>query len=445
MRAPPDGACRCGSITDVDLFAPGTYAGGVPHEAFARLRQRAPVCWHPEPAVLGWREGPGFWAVLRYVDVDYVIRTPEIFSSHLGATQIRDPAPKDLAFQQKMMLNMDPPAHTRLRRLISKGFTPRAVETLEEKIRARARGIVDRVAERGECDFAHDVAADLPLMTLAEIMGVPMEDRTLLREWSNRIIGFQDEEYARGSIVRPQDADAGARPVDPRSREALADMFAYALALAEEKRRRPTDDIISVLATARVDGERLSDEEFENFFFLLAVAGNETLRNGIPGGMYALLLHPDQRRRLLSDPSLLPTAVEEMLRWWTPVMLFRRTAARDTEVGGQRIQAGQKVVVFYVSANRDEEVFANPDVFDVARTPNDHLSFGGGPHFCMGASLARLQMRIMFEELLRRLPDMEMAGPVQRLQSNFQNGIKRMPVRYTPEPTGREGVRPTSS
>jgi cytochrome P450 len=333
-----------------------------------------------------------------------------------------------------MMLNMDPPAHSRLRRLIGKGFTARQVERLQAGIRERARAIVDGVAARGECDFAYDVAADLPLLTLAEVMGVPLSDRRLLFDWANRIIGYQDEEYGQ---LAP--AGAATPPVDPRSREALADMFAYAHALAEHKRTHPADDVITILLQAEIDGERLSDEEFENFFFLLAVAGNETLRNAVPGGMLALIEHPAERARLLADPSLLPTAVEEMLRWVTPVITFRRTATRDTGLAGVPIRAGDKVVVFYASANRDETVFANPDALDVGRTPNEHLTFGSGPHFCLGASLARLQMRVLFEELLRRLPDMELAGPVRRLQSNFQSGIKHMPVRFTPEPRRGRG------
>jgi len=362
--------------------------------------------------------------VFRHADVEHVNKTPSVFSSHLGATQIRDPAPDDLAFVQRMLLNLDPPGHSRLRAVVNKAFTPRAVARLEAVVHERAEAIVDAVAGRGECDFPVDLGSELPLLTLAEVMGVPIADRALLRGWADRIIGFQDEEYA----ARQPAADP---PVDPRSRAALADMFGYAGELAAAKRARPGEDILSVLLHAEVDGARISDEEFENFFFLLAVAGNETLRNAVPGGMLALLEHPGERARLQGDLSLLPTAVDEMLRYVTPVIHFRRTATRDTTLAGRPIRAGDKVVVFYSSANRDETVFADPDRFDVGRRPNDHLSFGVGPHFCLGAALGRLQMTAMFRQILTRLPDLELAGPVVRLRSNFQSGIKHMPVRYT--------------
>jgi cytochrome P450 len=401
----------------VDLFDPRTYLEGFPHAAFASLRRECPVARVEERAMLGWPEGPGYWAVTRYADVVHVNRSPRLFSSHLGATQIRDPKPDDLEFQRRMMLNLDPPEHTRLRRTVARAFTPRHIDALAEGIRARARAAVERVAPDKACDFAADLAADLPVLTLAQLLGVPAADRKLLFDWANRIIGFQDPEYAL--------RDAEGRPIDPRSRAALTDMFDYAHALAAEKRRAPADDVITALVTAG-----LTDEEYENFFFLLTVAGNETLRNAIPGGMLALLQHPDEHRRLLSDPSLLPAAVDEMLRYASPVMCFRRTAADDTELAGVPIAEGDKVVVYYASANRDEDAFRHPDRFDVGRSPNEHLSLGTGPHFCLGAHLGRLQMRIFFEEVLWRLPDMELAGPVERLASNFQAGIKRMPVSY---------------
>lgn len=408
----------------VDLFDPRTYLDGPPHEAFARLRRECPVVWQEEGAILGWEAGAGYWAVTRYADVVHVNRHPELFSSHLGATQIRDPKPDDLDFQRRMMLNLDPPEHTRLRRVVARAFTPRRIDRLTEEVRARARALVDAVAGQGECDFAADVAADLPVSTLAEVLGVPTADRHLLFDWANRIIGFQDPEYAR--------TDETGRPIDPRSRAALTDMFDYAHALAADKRAHPGDDVLSLLVTADAEGQMLTDEEFENFFFLLTVAGNETLRNAIPGGMFALLEHPDEHRRLLGDPGLLASAVDEMLRYASPVMCFRRTAAADTTLAGVPIAAGDKVVVYYVSANRDGDAFPEPGRFDVGRSPNEHLSLGAGPHFCLGAALGRLQMRVFFEEVLWRLPDMTRAGPVTRLQSNFQSGIKRMPVRFTP-------------
>jgi cytochrome P450 len=409
----------------VDLYDPRTYLAGLPLDAFARLRRECPVYWQEERAILDWPAGSGYWAITRYADVDFVNRNPQLFSSHLGATQIRDPKREDLEFQQKMMLNMDPPAHSRLRRIVSKAFTPKSVGLLESGIRERAGAAVDRVAGEGRCDFPHDLSADLPLWTLADVMGVPGDDRKLLFHWANRVIGFQDPEYAQ--------YDELGKPIDPRSRRALADMFEYAHRLADEKRRRPGADLLTALLFADADGEAVTDEEFENFFFLLSVAGNETLRNSIPGGMLALIEHPTEHRQLLGEPSLLPSAIEEMLRFASPVMCFRRTARADTELRGVRIRAGDKVVVYYASANHDETVFPEPGRFDVARRPNDHLGFGIGPHFCLGAFLARLQMRVFFEELLWRLPDLALDGEIERLQSNFQSGIKHMPVRFSPE------------
>jgi cytochrome P450 len=431
------------------VFDPRTYATGVPHEAFAVLRREAPVVFVEEPALLGWPAGPGFWAVFRHADVRSVLRQPERFSSRAGATQIRDPrTPEDLAFVQQMMLNMDPPEHTRIRSLVAAAFTPKAVAALETDIRRRAHDLVAAVADRGRCDLATDVAADLPLLTLAEVMGVPASDRLLLFDWSNRVIGYQDDEYSASAHFDPLTASpmasaamaartamvppAPGAPHDPRSRQALADMFAYAHALAAHKRRHPGNDVMSILLAAEADGRGVTTEEFENLFFLFAVAGNETLRNGIPGGLLTLLRHPAQLRRLLADRTLINTAVEEMLRYWTPVTHFRRTATEGTTVGGQWIGAQEKVVVWFASANRDGDVFPDPDAFDVGRTPNEHLAFGAGPHFCLGAHLARMQMRAVVGEILDRLPALALDGEPQRLQSNFQNGVKHLPVRWKP-------------
>jgi cytochrome P450 len=425
---------------------PDTYVRGVPYAALAGLREASPVVWLDEPAVDVWPAGPGFWAVLRHADVKHVLRHPEVFSSQLGATQIRDPStPAALAFTRRMMINIDPPEHNRLRGLLNRAFTPRAIARLEEQIGRWAHDLVAAVAGDGECDFAK-VAADLPLITLAEVFGVPPEDRWLMFDWSNRVIGYQDPDYAvsavasagatelarRALAVRPE-PDAQGRMPDPRTREGLADLYAYANALGAYKREHPGDDVMSNLMTyvdAR-DG-RVGLEEFENMFFLFSVAGNETLRNGIPGGMVALTSNPAVQRSLRADRRLLPSAVEEVLRWWTPVMHFRRTAAVDTELAGVRIRAGDKVVVWFSSANRDPAVFPDPDAFDPARSPNEHLSFGHGPHFCLGAHLARVQMRAMFAAVLDLLGEIEPAGEPVRLRSNFQNGIKSLPVRWTP-------------
>ncbi|UNO44349.1 cytochrome P450 [Streptomyces sp. MST-110588] len=436
------------------MFTPRTYADGVPYGLFRELRATRPVCWIEEPAVDGWPAGPGYWAVLRHADVKHVLRTPGCYSSYLGATQIRDPDTEaDLAFVRAMMLNQDPPDHARVRRVVAAAFTPRAVRELEQDIDARARTLVEQVARDGAADFV-TVAADLPVWTLARVMGVPESDRQLLVDWSNRVIGYQDAEYAEcaehaentehaeyAGAARPGTADPArlspmaraalaqrpapalrpdGHPVNPRSRAALADMFAYAHALA----RRPRPG--SVMAHMRAGG--LNEAELENMFFLFAVAGNETLRNGIPGGLLTLLRHPEEYRRLRAAPELTGSAVEEMLRHWPPVMNFRRTAARDVELGGVRIRRGEKVVVYHASANRDETVFHDPDRFDVTRAPNDHLSFGFGPHFCMGAHLARVQMRSVLRHVLTLLPGLRPDGEPTRLVSNFQNGLKHLPV-----------------
>ena len=426
------------------IFDPRTYTERMPYELFAFARREAPVLWMDEPPVLGWPAGPGFWGVFLHADVKTVLRDPASFSSHLGGTQIRDPAsPGDLAYVQRMMLNMDPPEHTRIRSLISKSFTPKAVARLEDRIARRAAELVAAVADRDQFDFTADLAADLPLFVLAEVMGVPESDRYLLFDWSNRVIGYQDEEYATSEAFDATDASPMAkaavplRPVpapdgrlpNPRSRDGMPDLYCYAHELAAYKRRHLGDDVMSILLRAEHEGGAITTEEFENLFWLFAVAGNETLRNGIPGGMACLLDHPEEYRRLREDPSLVASAVEEMLRYWPPVIHFRRTATVDCELRGQPIAAGDKVVVYHASANRDETVFSDPDRFDITRRPNDHVSFGFGVHFCLGAHLARTQMRAIFRELVTRLPELERAGPVVRLTSNFQNGVKHLRVR----------------
>ncbi|TWP48689.1 cytochrome P450 [Lentzea tibetensis] len=401
--------------TDAEVIVdPDTYTAGVPHGALTRLRK--------QPVV---RTGD-FWSVMRHAEVRTVLRTPKVFSSHRGATQIRDPRPDDLAYVRQMMLNQDPPVHTRLRGMLTRAFTPKTIARLEERITQFARSTIDTMTG----DFAHDVA-DLPLLTLAEVFGVPHQDRKLLFDWSNRVIGFQDDEYAFSSSDTTGMTDMAKKALeqrpddgrDPRARNGMPDLYAYAHALGEHKRRHPGDDVMSNLMR-----EDITIEEFENLFWLFSVAGNETLRNGIPGGMIALMRHPEQYERLRNDRDLLPGAVEEMLRWWTPVMHFRRTAAQDTELGGQRIKSGDKVVVWFSSANRDETVYTNPDAFDITRREAEHLSFGHGPHFCLGAHLARTQMRALFAAVCDLPHQLEMNGEPTRLRSNFQNGVKHLPV-----------------
>jgi cytochrome P450 len=431
------------------LADPSSYVTGVPYDLLAELRRAAPVVWVDEPALHGWPAGTGFWLVLRHAEVESVLKQPELYSSWLGATQIRDPAtPQALAYVRRMMLNMDPPHHGRLRRLVGRSFTARAVAALQAGIRANAAALVERALgtrAAGSADFATDIAADLPLLTLADVLGVPEQDRWLLFDWSNRVIGYQDPDYAtsaefdpgrgtpmaRESVRLRPEPDAEGRMPDPRTRAGMPDLYAYAHLLAEYKRRQPGDDIMSIML-AQVDEAdgRMSIEEFENMFWLFAVAGNETLRNGLPGAMIALLEHPAAADQLRAEPALFSTAVDELLRWWTPVMVFRRTASADTQLAGTRIRAGDKVVVSFSSANRDEAVFAEPDRLDIRRTPNPHLVFGHGPHFCLGAHVAKIQMRALFEELLGRTSSIEYAGQPAYLRSNFQRGVKRLPITW---------------
>lgn len=409
-----------------DVFDPEVFARGIPHERFRLLRDTAPVSWQDEHEVLGWPAGPGYWAVTRYADVKHVLRTPEVFSSWLGATQIRDPEPDDLAFIRRMILNMDAPEHVRLRRLVAAVFTRRRLERSAAKITERARALLDAVAGRGECDLPREVTDDFPLANLADLIGVPIDERAQLLEWTNRVIGYQDPEHAQTTI------GADGKPVNPRSPAMLQDMFGYAHELAARKRRDPGDDLMTALVQATVDGRGLDDAELEMFFFLVVIAGNDTVRSALPGGVLALIEHPEAYRRLRADPSLLPDAIEEMLRWHPPVLSFRRTATQDVSLAGQTVRRGDKVVVYHASAHFDERAFAEPHRFDITRSPNDHVAFGQGPHLCLGAQFARLQMRIFFTEFLERLPEVRLAAVPRHLTSNFINGVTHLPLRWNP-------------
>jgi cholest-4-en-3-one 26-monooxygenase len=410
-------------LKDIDLCDSRQFVERVPHEWFATLRTEAPVYWHEDPASVNG----GFWAVTGYADCVTVNRDFERFSSYSSGALFQDWDIENLEQQRLMMLNMDPPMHTRYRRLVNKGFTPRMIRDLHDKVVQYTDAIIDRVCERGTADFVAEISAELPLQVIAELMGVPQEDRHLVFDWSNRMIGREDAEYGDGETAG---ADATL---------AAMELFAYADQLVAERRGDPHEDLISVLTAAEIDGDELDTMEIDLFFLLLAVAGNETTRNLISGGMVALFEHPDQWQKLLADRSLLPGAVEEMLRWVTPVMHFRRQVIADTELSGQEVKVGDKVVFWHISANRDETVFPDPDRFDITRTPNNHIAFGGGgPHFCLGANLARMEIAVLFERVLDRLPDIHLDGPVERLQSNFINGVKHLPVAFTPSaPVGR--------
>jgi cytochrome P450 len=390
--------------------------------AFATLRRERPVSFHEEPEVPGLGRGPGFWALTRHADVLEASRNGQLFSSGRGGVNMID-QPEFFAELFGSMIAMDDPRHARLRRIVSAGFTPSRLRHVIADVERAATAIVDDVIDRGRCDFVTDIAAMLPLKIICDMMGIPGSQYGYVFDKTNVILGATDPEYVADlSLAIPAILEAG---------QALA---ALAEDLAGVRERQPTDDLTSVLVHAEIEGERLTKQEIGSFFVLLTVAGNETTRNAISHGMKALADHPDQRRRWMNDfETLAPTAVEEIVRWATPVIHFRRTVTDDTTIGGQPLRAGEKVLMWYSSANRDESVFDAPERFDVGRTPNDHLGFGGpGPHFCLGAQLARREITVMFRELFRRLPDLEVTGAPAYLASNFINGIKHLPCEFTP-------------
>ena len=405
-------------VAQIDLLDRDRFTEGIPHEWFTWLRANAPVFHHDEPG------GDGFWVITRYDDIVAANRDAASFSSAQelgGVVTLEGPmAPlPGTEMAGNMMLFMDPPGHTRYRKLVNRGFTPRMIAALEVHVRELTVGIIDEAMAKGDCDFVVDVAAELPLEVIAELLGVPRDDRHKLFDWSNRMVGSEDPEY---------------QVSEEHVTEAQVEMFMYAQALAEARRAEPQEDIVTTLLNAEVDGDTLSEMDFNLFFMLLSVAGNETTRNAIAHGMNAFLEHPDQWDLLVADPEArIAGAVEEILRWASPVMFFRRNARRDVTLSGQTIKAGEKISLWYISANRDESVFDDPFRFDITRDPNPHIAFGGGgPHFCLGAQLARLEIRLLFEELAARVPRLEALGEPERLRSNFIGGIKHLPVRLAP-------------
>jgi cholest-4-en-3-one 26-monooxygenase len=406
-------------VAEIDLLDQDRFMREEHHAMFTRLRAEDPVHWHPDPF-----SGGGFWNVTKHEDLIEVNRNTQLFSSEVGGTMMYggdEPGPyanNEVNFDTRgnMMLDMDPPKHTRYRLLVNKGFTPRMIGLIEQALRHRATQIVDRVIERGSADFVDEIASELPLQAIAEILGVPQEDRRKLFEWSNQMIGANDPEYASD--------DMGA----------VFEIFAYVNELASQRRDDPRDDIVTKLLNSEIDGDSLTELEFDMFMMLLIVAGNETTRNATAHGMHALMTNPDQFELLRSDPAgRMEDAVEEILRWGSPVLHFRRTATADNELRGREIKTGDKVVIWHISANRDEEVWADPFTFDITRSPNPQVAFGGGgSHFCLGANLARMELRLILDELVTRIPDMRLAGEPERLRSNFIGGIKHMPVAWTP-------------
>ncbi|MDQ3669533.1 MAG: cytochrome P450 [Actinomycetota bacterium] len=409
-------------LADVDLEN-DVFAERIPHETFALLRREAPVWWYD------WKGGMGFWCITKHADVVAVSRDTRTFSSEVGGANLED-LDEDARVVRQSMLETDPPRHTRLRGLVGPPFTPRAVKAYELALRELTKAILDRALPLGEFDFIEEIAKELPIRVLARLLGVPESDNQKLIDWGDRMIANTDPDFA--DVLHDSPESDRYRLLPFRSPAAL-ELFEYAHRIAGERREQPADDLVSKLVHSEIDGERLTEREFDTMFLLLVVAGNETTRQAIAHGMATLMEEREEWGRLREDPSLISeTGADEILRWSTPVLHFRRTATTDLEIGGQAIRAGDKVVIWYVSANFDEEVFDEPLTFDVGRSPNRHVAFGGGgPHYCLGAHLARLEVQVMFEELLPRIADMRLTGPLQRMRTNFTNALKRMPVRVT--------------
>ncbi|HEX4248680.1 MAG TPA: cytochrome P450 [Pseudonocardia sp.] len=398
-----------------DFTDPDLYAERVPLEEFAELRRTAPLWWNAQPPGLTGFDDGGFWVASRHAEVKEVSVNSDVFSTWENGSIIRfgpETTRQDVELQRFILINTDPPQHSALRRIVSRGFTPRAVNGLREALTERAERIVRTALAEGTGDFVTDVACELPLQAIAELLGVDQEDRRKIFDWSNQMIGYDDPEYE----------------VDPKA--ASLELLGYAMAMAEERKKSPMDDITTRLVQADVDGRGLSSDEFGFFVLLLAVAGNETTRNAITHGMIAMLENPEQWEHYKAERPV--TAADEIVRWATPVTVFQRTAKQDIELGGQLVRAGQRVGLFYGSANFDEDVFDQPHRFDITRNPNPHLGFGGnGAHFCLGASLARLEIDLIFNAIADHLPDIQLAGPPSRLRSSWLNGIKHLPVRYS--------------
>ena len=399
-----------------DFTDPEIYVTRVPAQELAELRRAAPVWWVTQRRGSAGFDDDGYWAVTRHADIQAVSKTPDVYSSWENTALIRFQEGIDRAaieMQRIILLNMDPPDHTKLRGIVSRGFTPRAIGSLRQALTERAQHIVATALETGTGDFVPDVAMELPLQAISELLGVPQEDRGKIFSWSNRMIGYDERTL--------DDEDDGM--------VAATEILGYSLAMAEDRRACPRDDIVTKLISAEIDGHNLDDDEFGFFVLMLAVAGNETTRNAIAHGMLAFLDHPEQWDLFKAERP--GTAADEIVRWATPITVFQRTATKDTTLGGQEIKAGQRVGLFYRSANFDEEVFTRPERFDILRDPNPHLGYGGyGTHYCLGANLAKLEIELIFNAIADAMPDIAKAGDPVRLRSGWINGIKSLPVSY---------------
>lgn len=402
------------SCPHLNLLDPDTYADGIPHEFFSEKRREEPLYWQDDP-----RTGVGFWVVTKYDDLQYISKHPELFSSAEKTALAREMPQEQVEMQRIMMLNMDPPGHLKYRRIVNKAFIPRVVEAKLPHIRDMAKDIIDKVAQRGECEFVSEVAAELPLQVICELMGVAQEDRHMIFHNTNTMIGADDPDLST---------------TEDEGHMAAAEVYTYGYKILENHRQHPGDGLVDMLISGTVDGENLTDDEFAQFFLLLLVAGNETTRTVTANGMKLLIEHPDQLQELVDDPALIPNAVEEFLRYEPAVMQFRRTAMDDIELGGKQIKKGDKVLMFYTSANRDEDYFEAPHVFDIHRdNAKEHRAFGIGEHFCLGSHLARLELRVMFEEIIPRLRNPKFAEKPNYMRSDFLNSMKTMHITFDPE------------
>lgn len=425
--------------TEIDLNDPEMFIENRFHDALRILRNEDPVHFNP-----GNDRMNDFWAITKYEDVLYISRNPEQFISSKGIAgpgirpemlaqvMAEDPAAATQANGgNASIITMDPPRHVKMRRLVNKGFTPRAVAAMEPEIRRITTEILDDIAKKGECDFVLEVASQLPLAVICGMMGIERKDWPLMFELTNRVLGSGDPEYQTDLPEEQRGTGEAARLT---AMGGVVQMMQFFSAALEDRRQNPREnDLITILLESEIEGEKLNEGDLLAFCFLLILAGNETTRNAISGGLQVLCENPDEKAKLLARPELMDSAIEEILRWVSPVHHMARTVTRDAEIRGKTLKAGDRLIMWYGSVNRDEDIFPDPYRFDIERTPNEHLAFGIGEHFCLGAGFARKELQVMFEELFRRFPDIDLAGPPERLRSNFINGIKHLPVKYRPE------------
>jgi cytochrome P450 len=398
-----------GDIHKADIYDPDLYVDGPIHEIFSELRRTDPVHWQPMP------DEPGYWAVMKHADVIHVARRPDLFSAEVGGVVLENMAPEQLAQSRNMLLMMDPPRHSDFRKPLASSFQAKVIGQMEERIRTLCRAIFDGVADEGDVEFVHEISGSLPSQVVGELVGIPREDWNQIRDWAEQSTSSQDPELAGESY---------------RASSGMNEMAMYAYSFAARRRQEPPqEDLTSLILAGNFGDGPMDDIQFASFFVQLVTAGNDTTKTMLSSGTAALLAHPDQLREIRDDRSLIPAAVEEILRWVNPLHYFRRTALADSELNGVEIKTGDKVAMMYTSANRDEDVFGETaQEFDIHRSPNPHLSFGYAQHFCLGVHLARLEGRVFFDELLTSFAHIEQTGPSRRIRSNLNNGLKHLPI-----------------